>query len=98
MAYRPIGDILVANGCANRDAIEAAIRKQNEGGGLPRIGKILIDAGSIQPQELVNALSEQYDLPICPHEKPADHLFLEENLPFPFMMEHRVLFQSLRCR
>ncbi len=95
MAYRPIGDILVANGVANRDAIEAAIRKQNEGGGLPKVGKILIEAGAVKPSELVEALSEQYNLPVCPHEKPADHLFLEESLPFPFMMEHRVLFQTL---
>jgi general secretion pathway protein E len=95
MAYRPIGDILVANGCANRDAIEAAMRKQSEGGGLPKVGKILVDSGAIQPSELVRALSEQYDLPVCPHEKPAEHLFLEEHLPFPFMMEHRVLFQTL---
>jgi len=95
MAYRQLGDILVANGHANRDAIQSAHRKQQEGGGAPRIGKILIDDGVIQPTELVEALSEQYGLPVCPHEKPADHLFLEENLPFPFMVEHRVLFQTL---
>ena len=95
MAYRPIGDILVANGAVNRDAVEAALRKQNEGGGLPKVGKILVDSGAIQPLELVTALSEQFDLPVCPHEKPSDHLFLEEHLPFPFMMEHRVLFQTL---
>jgi general secretion pathway protein E len=95
MAYRPIGDILVANGVVNRDAVEAALRKQNEGGGLPKVGKILLDSGVVQPQELVEALAEQSDLPVCPHKKPADHLFLEEHLPFPFMIEHRVLFQTL---
>ncbi|VGO22175.1 GspE/PulE family protein [Pontiella sulfatireligans] len=95
MAYRPIGDILVAGGCVNRDAIEAALRKQNEGGGLSRVGKILVDNGDIQPEELVQALSEQYGLPVCPHKKPAEHLFLEEQLPFPFMIEHRVLFLTL---
>lgn len=95
MAYRPIGDLLVANGVVNRDAIESALRKQNEGGGLPKVGKILVDSGAVQPLELVAALSEQFDLPICPHKKPSDHLFLEEHLPFPFMVEHRVLFQTL---
>ncbi|VGO16976.1 Type II secretion system protein E [Pontiella desulfatans] len=95
MAYRPIGDILVANGCVNRDAVEAALRKQNEGGGLPKLGRILVEDGAIQPAELLKALSEQYDLPASPHEKPADHLFLDENLPFPFMIEHRVLFQMV---
>ena len=95
MAYRPLGDILVARASADRAAIEAALRTQNEGGGLPRIGKILVDSGAVQPSELVEALAEQYSLPVCPHEKPAEHLFLEEHLPFPFMVEHRVLFQTL---
>ena len=95
MAYRPLGDILVANGSVNRDAVEAALRKQTEGGGSPKVGKILIEAGAAQPREILHALSEQCDLPVCPHEKPAEHLFLEEHLPFPFMVEHRVLFQTL---
>jgi type II secretory ATPase GspE/PulE/Tfp pilus assembly ATPase PilB-like protein len=95
MAYRPIGDILVANGAVNRDAVETALRKQKEGGGISKIGHILVESGAIRPADLVQALSEQYGLPVSPHEKPADHLFLEENLPFPFMVEHRVLFQML---
>ncbi|WP_372845463.1 GspE/PulE family protein [Pontiella sp.] len=95
MAYRPIGDILVANGAVNRDAVEAALRKQKEGGGISKVGHILVESGAIQPADLVQALSEQYGLPVSPHAKPADHLFLEENLPFPFMVEHRVLFQML---
>ncbi|MCF7817699.1 MAG: Flp pilus assembly complex ATPase component TadA [Kiritimatiellales bacterium] len=95
MAYRQLGDILVANGHASRDAIQTAHHKQNEGGGVPRIGKILVDDGIVQPLELVQALSEQYGLPVCPHAKPSEFLFLQENLPFSFMVEHRVLFQTL---
>ncbi len=96
MAYKQIGDILVANGIASRDAIQAALRKQSEGGGRPKIGGILVDEGVLNPAQLVEALSEQYGLPICPYEKPVEHLFLEEELPFPFMVEHRVLFQTLK--
>jgi general secretion pathway protein E len=95
MAYRSIGDILVANGVTGRDAVETALKKQLEGGGEPKLGKILLDTGSIKPEELLDALSEQCNLPVCPHEKPSDHLFLEESLPFPFMVEHRVLFLTL---
>jgi len=95
MAYRQLGDILVANGCCGRDAIEAALRKQSEGGGGARIGQILVGAGAIQSSDLVAALSEQYGVPVCPYENPAEHLFLEEDLPYPFMIEHRVLLQTL---
>jgi len=95
MAYRQLGDILVAHGQASRDAIQSALRKQNEGGGLQKVGQILVEEGVIQSTELVQALSEQYGLPVYPNEKPAKHLFLEESLPFPFMVEHRVLFQTL---
>jgi general secretion pathway protein E len=98
MAYRQLGDILVAHGQAGRDAIQAALRKQNEGGGIKKLGQILVEDGVIKAKELVEALSGQYDLPVCPHEKPAKHLFLEENLPFPFMIEHRVLFLTLEER
>ncbi|MDZ8118567.1 GspE/PulE family protein [Pontiella agarivorans] len=92
MAYRQIGDILVAHGAASRDAVQAAIRKQHEGGGVPKIGKILVENGDIQPLDLTKALSEQYGLPICGMEKPAEHLCLDDDLPYPFMMEHRLLF------
>ncbi len=92
MAYRQIGDILVARGIAGRDAVQAALRKQNEGGGVPKLGSILVENGDIQPWELTQALSEQYGLPICEIEIPAEHLCLEDDLPYPFMVEHRLLF------
>lgn len=92
MAYRQLGDILVAHGVVSRDAVQAALRKQNEGGGLPAVGTILVENGDIQPLELSKALSEQHGLPICEIEKPVDHLCLEEELPYVFMVEHRVLF------
>ncbi len=98
MAYKQLGDILVSNQCTRRDAIQSALRKQSEGGGSPRLGRILIDDGEITAEGLVNALSEQYGMPVCPHEHPAEHLFLEEDLPFPFMIEHRILLQTAEER
>lgn len=94
MAYRQIGDILVARGATSRDAVQAALRKQKEGGGALRMGEIMIEAGAIQPADLAQALSEQYGLPLCKTAKPAEHLLLEDDLPYPFMVEHRVLYLS----
>jgi type II secretory ATPase GspE/PulE/Tfp pilus assembly ATPase PilB-like protein len=92
MAYRQIGDILVGLGFTSRDAVQAALRRQNEGGGVPEIGKILLENGDIEPDQLCCALSEQFEIPVCPVDKPIDHLCLDEDLPYPFMIEHRILF------
>jgi general secretion pathway protein E len=92
MAYRQLGDILVAHGSVGRDAVQAALRKQNEGGGVPKLGTLLIENGDVQPLALTQALSEQFGLPVCKVENPAKHLCLEDDLPYPFMVEHRILF------
>ncbi|VGO15159.1 Type II secretion system protein E [Pontiella desulfatans] len=90
MAYRQLGDILVAQGAANRDAVQAALRKQAGNG--DRLGETLVGEGAIQPADLAAALAEQFELAVCPVEDPAKHLWLDENLPYPFLVEHRVLF------
>jgi len=92
MAYRQIGDILVAHGAATRDEVQAALRKQAADEERRRLGVILIESGVITEEDLTAALAEQFELKICPFENPADHLFLEEDLPFPFMVENRLLF------
>ncbi len=92
MAYRQLGDILVAHGAASRDAVQAALRKQDANGGHLRLGQVLVEEGAIQPADLTAALAEQFSLPVCPIEDPAKHLCLDEDLPYPFMIEHRVLF------
>ena len=90
MAYRQLGDILVAHGAAGRDAIQVALRKQEANGA--RLGDVLVDEGTITGGQLAAALAEQFDLPVCQVEDPVKHLRLDEDLPYPFMVEHRVLF------
>jgi general secretion pathway protein E len=89
MAYRQLGDILVAQGVVDRDAVQAALQTQHASGG--RLGALLIEAEKITPENLAAALADQFDLPMCSCEKPADHLLIEESLPFPFLIEHRML-------
>lgn len=91
MAYRQIGDILVAQGSVNRDDIQAALRTQQSQGGQPRLGECLVAAGKIAPGQLAAALAIQFELPVCALDEPADHLLLDDNLPQAFLLEHRLL-------
>ncbi len=91
MAYRQLGDILVAQGAVSRDDIQASLRTQQADGGKTRVGELLVDAGKITPAALAAALAAQFDLPLCASENPADHLLIDESLPFAFLIEHRIL-------
>ena len=91
MAYRQLGDILVAQGAVGRDDIQAALRTQQADGGKTRLGEVLVDAGKITSANLAAALAAQFDLPLCTCEKPAEHLLIDETLPFAFLIEHRIL-------
>jgi general secretion pathway protein E len=91
MAYRQLGDILVAQGAVGRDDIQSALHAQHEQGGKTRLGGLLVEAGKITSAALAAALAAQFDLPLCFCEKPANHLLINENLPFAFLLEHRIL-------
>lgn len=91
MSYRLLGDILVAQGAADRDAIQSALHRQKAAEKPRRLGEILLEGGVITPEQLADALAEQSGLPRCELGKPGDHLLLLETLPYPFMLEHRML-------
>ena len=92
MAYRQLGDILVSRGAVSRDVLQAVLRQQATDGGSEKIGERLISAGEISHENLTAALSEQSGFPVCSVAHPESILELNENLPFAFMIEHRVLF------
>jgi general secretion pathway protein E len=91
MAYRQIGDILVAQGAVSRDDVQAALRAQQADGGRIRLGGLLTGTGKITPAVLAAALATQFDLPLCPCINPAEHLLIAEDMPFAFFVEHRIL-------
>jgi general secretion pathway protein E len=91
MAYRQLGDILVAQGAVGRDDVQSALRTQLADGGKVRLGEVLVDSGKITSANLAAALASQFDLPLCACENPAEHLLIAEDLPFAFLMEHRTL-------
>ena len=90
MAYRQLGDILVAQGAVSRDDVQAALREPPDGV-RRRIGDALIAAGKITPAQLAAALAEQFELPLYETPVNAENLLLDENLPFAFLLEHRIL-------
>ncbi len=90
--YQKLGDILVSNGAITRDVLQAVLRQQASDGSNDRLGERLIDAGEINHETLTAALSEQSGFPVCSVSKPESVLELNEDLPFAFMIEHRVLF------
>jgi type II secretion system protein E len=96
MAYRLLGDILVAHGVAGRDAIQTALHRQKAAGQPKRLGELLLEDGAITPEQLIAALIEQSGLPRCTLEKPTESLLLLESLPFPFMLEHRMLLVAAK--
>ncbi len=91
MAYRQLGDILVAQGAVGRDDVQSALRTQLADGGKVRLGEVLVDSGKITSANLAAALASQFDLPLCIYETPAEHVLIAEDLPFAFLMEHRTL-------
>ena len=59
MAYRQLGDILVAQGAVGRDDIQAALRAQQADGHKSRLGDLLVESGKITSVALAAALAEQ---------------------------------------
>lgn len=66
---RRLGDLLLENNTITQEQLDLALQKQRESG--KRLGKILCDLKLINPQELLNLLSKQYQLPIFPKSELA---------------------------
>lgn len=56
-----IGEILIEKGFINTTQLERALQEQKEKGGL--IGSILINMGALREEDLLCALSKQFDIP-----------------------------------
>jgi type II secretory ATPase GspE/PulE/Tfp pilus assembly ATPase PilB-like protein len=91
MAYRQLGDILAAHGVAQRDEIQSALHRQKAAEKPLRLGEVLLEDGVISPEQLAAALAEQFELPLCTLDNPVKQLLLLESLPYPFLLEHRML-------
>ncbi len=59
---RTVGEILVAGGVCSAEAIESALKTQEERGGLS--GEILVQQGSVTRLQLIAALGQQFGLTV----------------------------------
>jgi type IV pilus assembly protein PilB len=87
LAYR-IGDLLVATGTVQRDAVERVAREAHG-----RLGQALLEQGLIHENDLYRALASQTDLVFASAEQILGRMDrdLAEALPKTFVETHRML-------
>ena len=87
---RPIGEILVGAGICSAEAVESALKTQDERGGLS--GEILVQQNSVTRLQLVHALGQQLGLEVQEKIDDADlDVSLVANLSMGYAREAEVL-------
>jgi len=99
---RLIGEILSASGKISANDLERALQLQEQN--RERLGKLLIDLGSIAERDLLAALSEQFRLPIiegaqfpslAPEVKGLSPRFMRTGKFFPFELQEQKLLIAI---
>jgi type IV pilus assembly protein PilB len=62
-----LGELLVKRGRLDSDQLERALKVQREKGG--RLGKILVGLGYLSEKQILEALSQQFDMPVVQTEE-----------------------------
>ena len=87
---RPLGEILVAQGCVTVDKVEEALVTQAEKGG--RLGEILVQMKVVREDDVLRALAEQLDLPFLKELKVEEvDSALIAGLPINFVKQWKFL-------
>jgi cellulose synthase/poly-beta-1,6-N-acetylglucosamine synthase-like glycosyltransferase len=80
-----VGDLLVANGAATDEQIEAAMLEQRRTGS--RLGEVLLHSGAITESELILALAEQLQMPPLDIEGGQVYADVVRLIPEPVVRE-----------
>src|SRR5574337_296635 len=91
-AINNIGDVLLELGKVSRADLDRAIEVQRQTG--QKLGRMLIDLGTISEEDLRLAYSKLLQIPIW-EKKKDDRYPLVENIPKVFLIANRVLPLSL---
>ncbi|MEA2183929.1 MAG: glycosyltransferase XagB [Solirubrobacteraceae bacterium] len=83
-----VGDLLVANGAATDEQVEAALREQERTGS--RLGEVLLHSGAIRETDLIDALVEQFQLPALDIEGGHIDADVVKTIPEPVARELRL--------
>ncbi len=87
---RKLGEILREQVSLPEEKISEALRQQQERGG--RIGELLAAAGAVTPEDVIQALAAQFDLPLAEEIDPAAiDTALVHPIPINFAKQHLVL-------
>ncbi|MCF8082829.1 MAG: type II secretion system ATPase GspE [Deltaproteobacteria bacterium] len=90
MQHRLIGHILMENTGLSQQALEHALRIQQEKGG--RIGEILMEQKAITELDLLKALSVQLDLPMTLSLSPEEaNTGFAQKVPIHFLKKYRMV-------
>jgi len=88
MAYKRLGDILIANGAIDQEQLKTALEIQRHNGN--RIGQILMDEKFITEEQLVEALREQLGVEYVDLASEAINPALASLLPKKIAREHLI--------
>ncbi|MEJ5367942.1 MAG: type II secretion system ATPase GspE [Bryobacteraceae bacterium] len=83
-----LGEILVAKGLLEAEELERALELQRERG--DKLGRILVDLGFASQRDIVQALSEQLEIPVAKLDGPPLVTPETERLPARFLRQARV--------
>ena len=89
MAYKRLGDILIANGALTDEQLQTALEIQRHNG--ERIGRILMEEKFITEEQLIDALREQLGVEFIDLASEAINPALASLLPKKIAREHMIV-------
>ena len=88
--HKLLGEILIAKNIVTEAHVEEALELQQES--MLRIGEQLISMGAISDMDVIEALSEQLNIPIFKVEDVEEFpMDVVELLTYPYLNENKIL-------
>ncbi len=84
-----LGELLIHHGVLDQNALERALIKQKEKGGL--LGEVLLQMGLVKEEDIVIALSRQFNIPYIPVQNCEINQKLLKLVPIDLVRKHHFL-------
>ncbi len=88
-ARKPLGELLIERGKLDAQALERALRLQQESG--EKLGQLLVTLGLVAQRDVAEALAAQLTLPLIDANGYPEFPILEERISARFLRESRAL-------
>jgi general secretion pathway protein E len=89
LARKPLGELLIERGKLDAQALERALRLQEESG--EKLGQLLVTLGLVAQRDVAEALAAQLALPLVDANGYPEFPILEERVSARFLRESRAL-------